>query len=145
MYKKKPENRKKIFLKPITANAIKPINDDCCTVTDADWMLVSILCIEIPKVQHPEEEPLVDQIIEQFIFSHCNNKSTSILWCFASDYSRLKEALIICNGHSTGGMLSKMKITVSVDRGAGVKWSHYPRLEKTHTGTIKIWHHAWQA
>lgn len=95
--------------------------------------------MEIPVVQHPKEKPLVDQIIEQFIFSHCNNKSTSILWCFTlSDYSRLKEVLIICNGRSTGGMLSKMKITVNVDRGAVVKWSHYPRLEKTHASTIKM-------
>lgn len=63
----------------------------------------------------PDNSTLVKQK-DQFIFNHCNRTSTSILWYFTlSDYSRLKEVLIICNGLSTGGMLPKMKITVSVD------------------------------
>lgn len=63
----------------------------------------------------PDNSTLVKQK-DQFIFNHCNRTSTFILWYFTlSDYSRLKEVLIICNGLSTGGMLPKMKITVSVD------------------------------
>lgn len=79
----------------------------------------------------PDNRTLVNQK-HQFVFSHWNNKSTLILWCFTwSDYSRFKEVLIICNGLSTGGMLLKMKIIkISVDWGAVVKWSHDAQLEK---------------
>lgn len=93
-------------------------------ITDADCIRLYIICIEIPVIQHPTETfclPDNSTLVNQKDTLISKNQYTDSLVFTLSDYSRLKEALIICNGPSTGGMLSKMKTTVSVNREAIVK------------------------